>query len=176
MKNSAPLITMIILGILVISACARQPAQQAQSGSSATSDSTANGPSEITVSTSIPVESGPLNQITPAPALDTSIEPAFAAGKKIITLAEKGKTMTLATGESFLLKLDQAYTWEISLSNQTVISRLEESTPTLEIQGVYEALKAGIVTLEATGDPLCRQSKHPCGRPSILFEITIVVK
>lgn len=175
MKNNAPLITIIILGILAISACARQPAQQAQQVPSIVSDPTSEAPSQMTVSTSIPVKSGPISQITPAPVTDGSTG-LSAGGQKTVTLADKGKTITLVVGERFLLQLGEAYTWDISLSDESVISRVKNIAVIKGAQGVYEAVKAGTVTLAATGDPLCRQSKPACGMPSILFEITIVVK
>jgi len=175
MKNSASLLTIIVLGILAISACARLPAQQAQPAPPSVSDPTATVPSGINVSTSILVESGPIDQITPEPVTDTYVEPP-AGEQKVITLADRDKTITLAPGESFLLKLGEAYTWEITISDQSVISQVKGIAVTSEIQGVYEALKTGAVTLAATGDPLCRQSRPACMMPSILFEITIVVK
>jgi hypothetical protein len=169
MKNSALLRSIITLGTLVISACAQQPVP------SITPALITNVPDPLTVTTAIPVESEPLSQITPAPFTDTSVEPS-ANGQKVITLADKGRTITLAPGERFLLKLGEAYTWDISLSEQGFINRVKEIAITPELQGVYEALKAGTVILAATGDPLCRQSRPACGRPTILFEITIVVK
>jgi hypothetical protein len=171
MKNSVSIITIIILGVTAMSACAQQSAQHPQSVSSGASDQTSTTPSGLTVSTSVPVESGPISQITP----DSSVEQS-AGGQKTVTLADKGKTLSFAPGESFLLKLGERYTWDISISDQNVISRVKNMAVINGAQGIYEALKTGTVTLSAIGDPLCRQSKHPCGMPSILFEITIVVK
>ena len=175
MKNNILFITISILGILAVFACARQPAQQAQQAPSIVSDPTDAAPSQMTVSTSIPDKSGPLSQITLTPVTDNSVE-LSASGQKIVTLADKGKTITLTSGESFLLQLGETYTWDISLSDESVISRVKNIAVIKGAQGVYKALKAGTVTLAANGDPLCRQSKPACGMPSILFEITIVVK
>lgn len=137
MKKSVLIFTILVLGTLIVSACA--PIQTVMSTPSA----------------------------YPYPSTE---------GQKIVTLEDQGKTITLVTGESFLLELGDAYTWKINLSDQSVVSPAKDLVVTPGVQGVYEALKAGTATLAATGDPLCRQSKPACGMPSIQFEITIVVK
>jgi hypothetical protein len=96
--------------------------------------------------------------------------------QKIVTLADSGQTITLLVGESFLLKLGDIYNWDISISDQNVVSRVKNVMMILGAQGIYDALKPGTVTMTATGDPQCRQSVPACMMPSILFSITIVVK
>jgi len=43
-------------------------------------------------------------------------------------------------------------------------------------QGIYLAHKPGTVTMTATGDPACRQSKPACMMPSIIFTLHIEVQ
>ena len=40
----------------------------------------------------------------------------------------------------------------------------------------YIAFTNGTATLTATGDPVCLSSTPPCGMPSIVFEITVIVQ
>jgi hypothetical protein len=125
------------------------------------------------VSTSLPSESAPLTAIPPT--TDTTAGPP-SSGQKTITLDDKGKTFSFTVGEEFLLQLGDGYTWDIGISDESVISRVKNITIVKGAQGVYTALKPGTVTLTASGDPLCRQSQPPCAMPSILFEVTIEVK
>jgi hypothetical protein len=75
-----------------------------------------------------------------------------------------------------LLQLGEEYTWDVSVSDQNVVSRVRNITVVRGAQGIYNALQAGTVTLSATGDPVCLQAKPPCAMPSIMFEIKVVVK
>ena len=113
--------------------------------------------------------------VSPPPPTSASSDPT-AVGQKVITLADQGSTIYLSVGESFLLQLGEEYIWDVSVSDQNVVSRVRNITVVRGAQGVYNALQAGTVTLSATGDPVCRQSNPPCAMPSILFEIKIVVK
>jgi hypothetical protein len=110
-----------------------------------------------------PVKNGPSN--TPQPD-----------GSQAVTLDDQGKTITLAVGERFLLNLGEGYNWEVSLSDQAVVSRVVGITVIRGAQGVYQARQAGSVSLSATGDPQCRQSQPACAMPSLLFSVTIIVK
>lgn len=165
------LILTLILGTLIASACASQAAQSAQVIPSAAPASTVMIQPEV--STSIPSVSTPLTAISPA--TDTPAGPPVS-GQKTITLDDKGRTFSFAVGDEFLLQLGDSYTWDISISDESVISRVKNITVIKGAQGVYTALKPGTATLTATGDPLCRQSKPACGMPSILFEVTLEVK
>jgi predicted secreted protein len=167
------LISMTILSVLIGSACARQPGQQPLPVPSTASDATPPVLSQPTVSTSLPSESTPLS--TAQAATDTPAVPS-TDGQTTVTLDDRGKTISLAVGENFLLNLGETYTWDISISDESVISRVKNITVIRGAQGVYQALKPGTATLTATGDPLCRQSKPACAMPSILFEVTVEVK
>jgi hypothetical protein len=167
MKKTASIFTFILIGILVLSACGQQnPKPELASPIPAT-------PPRVEVSTAI--SSGTTGEITPEPPASTPTEPA-AGEQKIVTLDDRGKTLSMAVGESFLLKLGDVYIWDINVSDQNVLSRAKNITVVAGAQGVYEAHQAGTVTLSATGDPKCRQSKPQCGMPSILFTITVVIK
>ncbi len=96
-------------------------------------------------------------------------------GSQTVTVDDQGKTITLVVGERFLLNLGEGYNWEVSISDQAVVSRVIGITVIRGAQGVYQANQAGSVTLTATGDPLCRQSQPACGMPSRLFTVTIIV-
>jgi hypothetical protein len=163
MKKTASILTFIVMDMLIVSACAQQQPDQAGSVT----------PEVEPVGTAI--SSGTIGEITPEPPTSTPNEPA-AGGQKIVTLDDQGKTISLAVGEAFLLKLGDVYTWEVNISDQNVLSRVKNITVVRGAQGVYDARQAGTVTLSATGDPQCRQSQPPCGMPSIQFKITIVVK
>ena len=108
----------------------------------------------------------PSTSIPTVPAVD---------GQKIVTLDDQGKTISLTVGESFLLKLGDQYTWDVTISDQNVVSREKNIAVVRGAQGVYTANQPGTVTLSAAGDPQCRQSQPPCAMPSIQFMITIVV-
>ena len=154
MKKFTSIMTMIVTGMLILSACA--PA----------GPGTANpGTPEITA----PLPTG----TAPSPTI-TAVEPT-AEEQLIITLDDQGKTFNLAVGQSFLLKLGEEYTWEVTISDQTVLSRVKGILVVQGAQGVYAAQQAGTVTLTANGDPLCRQAQPQCEAPSIEFQITVVV-
>jgi hypothetical protein len=134
MKIIRSFLTILMTGMIFLTACAAQPAQ-------------------------------PGLLVTPQPS-----------GSQAVTLDDQGKTMTLAVGERFLLNLGEGYNWEVSISDQAVVSRVIGITVIRGAQGVYQANQAGSVTLSATGDPLCRQSQPACGMPSLLFSVSIIVK
>ncbi len=105
-----------------------------------------------------------------------SSTPPPAASSQTVTLADNGKTITLRVGDSFLLQLGEDYNWTPTVDDQTIVSRAKNITVVQGAQGVYDALKAGKTTLTAAGDPPCLQLTPPCKRPSIVFEIQIVVQ
>ena len=92
-----------------------------------------------------------------------------------VTLADNGKTIHMAVGQSFLLKLGLNYDWNISVSDQNVISRLKNIAVIVGAQGMYNALANGTTILSAEGDPQCRNTTPPCASPSIMFSATIIV-
>ena len=96
--------------------------------------------------------------------------------RRVVTLADDGQTITMHVGESFLLKLGQAYEWTVIPLDQDIIRREPNVLTVIGSQGLYQAHKTGRTQLTATGDPPCRQSQPPCGMPSRGFLIDVVVE
>ncbi len=94
---------------------------------------------------------------------------------KNITLEDNGKSISLKTGESFLLKLGEDFEWNVEIDNQNVVSRALNIMVIKGAQGVYDAHAPGHATLTAVGDPPCLHSDPPCKMPSILFTLDIEV-
>jgi hypothetical protein len=163
MKKTTSLLTVLVLSLLLASACVpQQPDQAGRVTPEANPTATA-------------ISGGATAEITQEPATTPPVEPT-AGGQIIVMLDDQGKTISLAVGEGFLLKLGDEYTWDVTISDQNVLSRVKNIAVVRGAQGVYDAQQAGTVTLSATGDPQCRQAQPPCGMPSIQFEVTIVVK
>jgi hypothetical protein len=97
------------------------------------------------------------------------------ASSQIVTLSDNGKAIQVSKGDRFLLKLGNNYVWNISIDNQTIISRVPNIMVIKGAQGLYEAHNQGQAILSATGDPECLSSVPACGQPSILFRLTIGV-
>jgi hypothetical protein len=139
---------LLILVALIISACA--------------------GPETITA----PV----LPTATPMAELPTTV-PVYPApsDQKTVTLDDQGKTIRLTVGDRFLLKLGEVFSWEVTVSDPSVVDRVTNVTVVRGAQGIYEALKAGTITLTASGTSLCQSSAPPCGTPGMEFSVTLVV-
>jgi hypothetical protein len=82
----------------------------------------------------------------------------------------------MAVGDTFLLNLGEGYLWDVAPADPAIISRKVNITVVRGAQGVYEAHAVGTTTLTGSGEPECSQSKPPCEAPSILFQLTVVVK
>jgi hypothetical protein len=113
------------------------------------------------------LENGPASQASPLPTLDERTS--------IVSIAENGKTLAFASGQRFVLFLDQGYAWQITIADPAIVALLDERAPLPDAQGYFEALQPGQTKISASGDPLCRAAKPPCMMPSILFDITIMV-
>ncbi len=112
--------------------------------------------------------------------IDILVEPEAtptetAPGVKTVTLDDDGKTLTLQMDKTFLLKLGEEYDWNISIDDQTVISREVNVLVVRGAQGIYRAHKPGSATLTAVGDPVCRKAVPPCAAPSRQFRLSVVV-
>jgi len=94
---------------------------------------------------------------------------------KVITLDDNDRTTTLQVNETFLLKLGESYDWNITIDDQTIVSRVVNVLVVKGAQGIYRAHKPGSTTLIAAGDPICRKTTPPCQAPSVLFKLNIVV-
>ena len=73
-------------------------------------------------------------------------------GPTVVTLDDRGKTIQLAVGQSFLLKLGETFDWTVNISDQTVISRVRNIMVVRGAQGVYDALKGKDVFGAAKSD------------------------
>jgi hypothetical protein len=113
----------------------------------------------------------------PTLATETLVPGGNAIPENGITLEDKGKTFKLKVGDSFLLNLGtDVYDWTVTVDNESVL-RLKMGVMVIRgAQGIYDALAPGTATISATGNPLCLQSNPPCGAPSILFTITVIVE
>jgi predicted secreted protein len=110
-------------------------------------------------------------------AAASSVAPtAPAPSTRTMTLADDGHTLTLHAGQSFLLKLGEGYDWNVTVSDQSVVSRKVNVLTVRGAQGIYDAHKAGTTTLTATGDPVCRNANPPCAQASRQFHIQIIVQ
>ncbi len=94
---------------------------------------------------------------------------------KVITFADDGKTISLKVKETFLLKLGEEYDWNVTIDNQTVLSRVVGVTVVRGAQGIYRANSPGKATLTTVGDPVCRKAIPPCAAPSREFKLYVVV-
>jgi hypothetical protein len=94
---------------------------------------------------------------------------------KIITSADDGTTITLRMQERFLLKLGEGYDWNVTIDDQTVLSRVVNVLVVRGAQRIYVAIKPGLVALTAVGDPVCRKPNQPCEAPSRMFKLYVVV-
>ena len=128
----------------------------------------------VTACSGTGASAGPFATATPAPAETPVTEPGNSS--LIVTLDMNGQTVTMKTGERFLLMLGEGYDWSPVVDDQTILSRVMNIAVVRGAQGLYEAHKAGTTTLAATGDPQCRTAQPPCAAPSILFKVTVVVE
>ncbi len=84
------------------------------------------------------------------------------------TIADNGKTFVMNVGDKLRLSLDYGYGWStISDFNPAVLVGAADG---------YFAFARGTTTLTMTGNPLCLNSTPPCGMPSIMFTITVIVQ
>ena len=95
--------------------------------------------------------------------------------QRTITLADNGQTIPLAVGDRFLLDLGGTYIWKVQIADPSVIAQLPTPLSPINSQGLFEAVAPGTTTLTAFGDPPCRSLQPPCGLPSLVFRLTLVV-
>lgn len=84
------------------------------------------------------------------------------------TMTDNGKTFVMNVGDSLRLNLDLSYGWSaFSISNPAVLAGAQDR---------LFALETGTTTLTTIGDPECLNLTPPCGMPSILYSITVIVQ
>jgi len=117
-----------------------------------------------------PTTSRPLSTII----ADQPTAPPHTPG--LVTLADGGRTIPLAVGETFKLQLDTRHTWMIQIADERVLERIADPNAGSDVQGIYRARVPGQTTLEAEGEPTCRASNPPCMLPTIQFVVTVLVQ
>jgi len=108
-------------------------------------------------------------------SISAGVTPTNIPESKIVTLADNGLTITLQVNETFLLELGEGYDWNITIDDQSIVSRVPNILVVRGAQGIYRAHKEGSSTLTAIGDPVCRETSPPCAAPSREFRINVVV-
>ena len=110
-------------------------------------------------------------------AAASSVAPtAPAPNTPTMVLADNGHSLMLHPGQSFLLKLGEEYNWNVTVGDQTIVSRKVNVLTVRGAQGIYDAHQAGTTALTATGDPVCRNANPPCAQASRQFHIQIIVQ
>lgn len=158
-----------LLAAVLLAGCTQVPTQMpgATSTVAATSEAlTVPAPTEGPAATLAPAKTA---SSTPEVGQPTPME------SPTVTLDDDGKTLNLAPGQRFLLKLGEEFNWEVAIDNQDVVSRVIGVLPVRGAQGIFEARKDGRTILTATGDPLCRSAQPPCAAPSRVFTLKITV-
>jgi hypothetical protein len=159
--NHNKLLSKVFLGLMAVLVVAGCSSSQAPGVSPGATGIVVPGP---TIS---PADQQPTATVAPVTTGDS---------QQVIALADDGQTLTLNVGDRFLLSLGEGYDWNVTISDPAVVSRVINIQVVRGAQGVYEAHQAGTTELAASGDPVCRNAKPPCGMPSRIFQVTIVVK
>jgi hypothetical protein len=114
-----------------------------------------------------------LPDVNPVSASTPTPEASFG---RTVALADDGQTITMHVGESFLLKLGQAYEWTVVPLDQNIIRREPNVLTIIGSQGLYQAYGIGRSQVTAVGEPFCHQSQPPCEIPSRGFVVDVVVE
>jgi len=84
------------------------------------------------------------------------------------TMVDNGRTFFMNIGDKLRLNLDYSYSWSMaSISDPAVLTGAQDG---------YFAFAGGSATLTVTGNPECLNSTPPCGMPSIMYTITVLVQ
>ncbi|HEX7975875.1 MAG TPA: hypothetical protein VF498_15810 [Anaerolineales bacterium] len=191
-KILVPWLFLVLAAALLAAGCAQPPASSGISGAVATTSTpvSAGGVTSTLISGGASTEISTSQPVMITPQVGTA-EPSLGGlgptptpqpiatdenGGLTVTLDNNGQTVTLKTGQRFLLKLGEGYDWQVEVADQAILSRVPNVTVIRGAQGLYEARQAGTTRLTASGDPVCRTAKPPCEMLSRMFEITIVVQ
>ncbi len=110
---------------------------------------------------------------TPVPSVATTSIKTIPANTAI-TQDYNGKTIYIKKGDRFLLNLGEL-NWNISITDQTIISRVKNIMVIKGAQGIYTAEKIGTTVLSAEGRPFCNAGEM-CAQFIVNFKVTIVVE
>ncbi len=159
MKKTFPVFAIVLLVILSGCASRKSPPAPSEPGEQLAPE----------VSTTLPDNALP-------PTTD-STDSTVGQTPSAVTLEDNGKTFNFHVGDAFLLNLgNEVYDWDVTIDNQNVIALKVGVTVIKGAQGLFDALSSGTAMLTAVGDPLCRKSAPPCGMPTILFKVTLIVQ
>lgn len=115
--------------------------------------------------------------VTPDPGGNNMPPADQSSSAAAITFEDNGKTFHYNVGDSFLLNLGtDVFEWTVTVENQNVVALRVGVMVIKGAQGLFDALGPGTTTLTAVGDPLCRKSSPPCGAPTILYKVTLIVE
>jgi len=111
-------------------------------------------------------------------ATPPSVPPASRmSSPDTIIFEDNGKTINYHVGDSFLLNLGgEVYEWTVMVEDQNVVALKVGAMVIKGAQGLFDAIGTGATSLTAVGDPLCRKSIPPCGAPTILYKVTLIVE
>jgi hypothetical protein len=116
-----------------------------------------------------------------APSFLFQLQIVVAAGsdatssQKSVTLADNGQTINLRVGERFLVNLGDTYTWQVTIADPSIVSRVVNILVIRGAQGVYEAKSTGETTLTGTGAIVCPPLKV-CPDSELSFKLHVVVQ
>ncbi len=169
---------LVLLAFMFLAGCATPPPGGSNTATAAppTTVPLATPLGTAIVSTSLPP--APPSATSTAPTLGGAPTPAPNVTPTVppVTLQDNNRTLTLHTGQEFLLQLGEGYNWDVTVDNPAVLKRLVNVLVIRGAQGVYQAEGKGRATLTANGDPTCRQSQPPCAMPSRSFTLHVVVQ
>ena len=126
------------------------------------SDSSGSAPSPAGRTATVAQSMSPATATHTATPAVTAVVGGSLPGSPSVSLADDGKTISLAVGETFLLALGDG-AWTVDVDNQAVVSRVPNITVVRGAQGVYAAHAAGTAHMTAKNG-------------SLTFKLTIVVK
>lgn len=113
---------------------------------------------------------------TPTPTTTKNFDLDYYYGGLTITMDDVGQIVPLRRGQSFSLYLGGDYTWQVESSPDFLISQNVKITPAPGEQGIFVARERGEGVFKAIGEPNCRQQQPPCERPSIMFQVSVMIE
>ncbi len=118
--------------------------------------------------------SHPNRAIAPATGNATTTPAAPESSTLSLTQDYNDKSVTLHTGDRFLLDLGDL-NWTISISDPSVISRVKNIMVIRGAQGIYTADRSGTTVISAEGRPNCNPGEM-CAQYIVSFKANIIVE
>ena len=94
----------------------------------------------------------------------------------VVSRADDGGTLSLRSGERFVVDLGLGYGWTVDVSDPRVLERVHDVMVIRGAQGLYEALRPGETTVTAAGVPDCVTAVTPCAPRSVSFQLHVRVR